>query len=77
MPLTFIFSQGLVELEMGLEPTTYGLQDRCATNCATPAHAQDSSLSLVSTLSHDNESYNTSGLSAKQDREHELYPSPT
>ncbi len=40
-PLTFIFSQGLVELEMGLEPTTYGLQDRCATNCATPAHATD------------------------------------
>lgn len=26
------------ELEMGLEPTTYGLQDRCATDCATPAH---------------------------------------
>ncbi len=30
-----------VELEMGLEPTTYGLQDRCATDCATPAHAEN------------------------------------
>ena len=29
---------GVFELEMGLEPTTYGLQDRCATDCATPAH---------------------------------------
>ncbi len=26
-----------VELTVGLEPTTACLQDRCATNCATPA----------------------------------------
>lgn len=39
MPLTIDKGQGLVELEMGLEPTTYALQVRCATNCATPARA--------------------------------------
>lgn len=31
---------------MGLEPTTYALQVRCATNCATPARA------FFSTSSH-------------------------
>ena len=29
----------MVELTVGLEPTTACLQDRCATNCATPAKA--------------------------------------
>lgn len=29
------------ELETRLELATYGLQDRCATDCATPAHARN------------------------------------
>lgn len=31
----------LLELETRLELATYGLQDRCATDCATPALPHD------------------------------------